>query len=188
MARINTVQGFTGYSSVVANSVEPEYIGAKMVFAQGAAPAGWVKITDYDDYSLRVVSGTGGVASSSNQPFSTVYTTDKTLYQPETGSWSLGATNPTTISIAQMAPHAHPSDSSSGAGLSGYTTGWPGTGPGTPFTGIVNPVNAFPAAYGGLSGGGGGHAHASGTVTGITYSSPFNFNIKYKDVILAKYC
>lgn len=186
MGRINTIQGFAGLTSVVASSLEPEYIGATMVFAQPAAPAGWVKLTNYEDYALRIVSGTGGVATSSNQPFSTVMTTSTDLYSPESGTWPVSIQT-TTLSVAQMAAHTHPMSDSSGAGLSGYTTGWPGSGPGSTWTGIVNPVNAFPAGVGGYTGAGGGHSHSSGTVETISYSSPFNLNIKYKDVILAKY-
>lgn len=186
MSRINSIQGFTGLTSIVASSLEPEYIGATMVFAQGAAPAGWVKVTTHDDYALRVVSGTGGVVTTSNQPFSTVMTTNSTMYSPETGDWPVSVQT-TTVSIAQMGAHTHPMSDASGAGLSGYTTGWPGSGPGSPWTGIVNPVNAFPAGVGGYTGAGGGHSHSTGSVTSVTYNSPFNFNIKYKDVILAKY-
>lgn len=186
MGRINSIQGFVGLSSIVASSLEPEYIGASMIFAQPAAPAGWVKSTEYNDYALRVVSGIGGVATSSNQPFSTVMTTSSTLYSPETGSWPV-STQTTTVSEAQMGTHTHTMSDGSGAGLSGYTTGWPGSGPGSPFTGIVNPVNAFPAGLGGFTGSGGGHSHGSGSVTSITYDGSFNLNIKYKDVLIAKY-
>lgn len=186
MGRINSIQGFAGLSSIVASSLEPEYIGASMIFAQPAAPAGWVKSTEYNDYALRVVSGTGGVATSSNQPFSAVMSTSSELYSPETGNWPV-STQTTTVSVAQMGTHNHTMAASSGAGISGYTAGWPGSGPGSQFTGIVNPVNAFPAANGGLAGSGGGHSHGPGAVTSISYSSPFNLNIKYKDVIVAKY-
>jgi len=186
MGRINSIQGFVGLSSIVASSLEPEYIGASMIFAQPAAPAGWIKNTTYNDYALRVVSGTGGVATSSNQPFSTVMSTSSELYSPESGDWPVTAQT-ATISVAQMGTHSHSSGASGGASLPGYTTGWPGSGPGSPFTGIVNPVTAYPAAAGGLAGSGGGHAHTSGSVTSITYSSPFNFSIKYKDVLIAKY-
>lgn len=187
MGRINSIQGFAGHTSIVASSLEPEYIGSTMVFAQPASPPGWVKITTHNDYALRVVSGTGGVATTSNQPFSTVMSTSSTMYSPETGSWPV-STDVTTVSELQMGTHSHTMSASSGAGLSGYTSGWPGSGPGSTFTGVVNPVTAYATGfYGGYSGGGGGHSHTSGTVTAITYDSPFNLNIKYKDVLLAKY-
>ena len=33
--------------------------GVRMIFAQASAPSGWTQVTDYDDYALRIVSGTG---------------------------------------------------------------------------------------------------------------------------------
>lgn len=187
MARINSLTGgFIGLNSLVNSSLEPEYFGATMVFAQSTTPAGWVKDTSYNDFALRVVSGTGGVATTSNQPFSTVFATSSTMFSPETGTWPVGATGVTTLSISQIAPHTHAMDISGGAGLSGYTSGWPGSGPGSAVTGIVNPVSPQTSS-GPAYGSGGGHSHTSGTVTAITYSSPFNFNVKYKDVILATY-
>lgn len=185
---LNTSRGgFTGIGSFFNVAVETEYLGSTMVFAQAAAPFGWVKQTTYDNCSLRVVSGAGGVATTSNQPFSTVFNTASTVFPPESGlSVPLGASGVTTVSVAQMENHSHPGYISASLGISGYTTGWPGSGPGSAFTGYVSSV-AHPASQSGLAGAGGGHSHASGTVTGITYTSPFNFNVKYKDVILAKY-
>lgn len=188
MTRLNSINGFSGATSIVSGGIEPEYIGAKMVFAQAASPTGWVKLSTYNDYALRIVSGSGGVATTTNQPFSTVFTSSFTAFSPQTGPWALGTTGTTTISIAQMESHLHYGSATSGAGLSGYTTGWPGSGPGSPLTGIVNPVSVTPLAYGGAKGTGGGHAHAGSNVLDtLTVDSPFSFNVKYRDVILAKY-
>ena len=45
--------------------------GTRMLFLQAAAPVGWTQITTYNDYTLRIVSGTGGGVNSAGQAFST---------------------------------------------------------------------------------------------------------------------
>lgn len=180
--KFNTVKGsFTGIGSFVTASPEPEYFGVTMVFAQSAAPYGWVKQTSYDNYALRVVSGTGGTTASGNQPFSTVFATAKTVFSPESGSWPVSS-QPTTISVPQMTAHTHPvSDWGAFGGAFG------GVGPGQALSVRASPSSPFPNASGGSTGTGGGHSHTTGTVTNISYTSSFNFSIKYKDAILAKY-
>lgn len=181
MGRLNTIQGFAGSTSMVGSRVEPEYFGVTMVFAQASAPAGWVKQTTYNDYAIRVVSGTGGTSASGNQPFTTVFATSKTIYAPETGSWPVSS-QATTVSIAQMSPHAHPAND---WGAFGGAFG--ASGPGNAFGAKAAPASPVPSAVSGSAGTGGGHSHASGTLTAISYNSSFNFSIKYKDAILAKY-
>lgn len=181
--KFNTVKGsFTGIGSFTTGvTPEPEYYGVTMVFAQSAAPYGWVKQTDYDNYALRVVSGTGGTSASGNQPFSTVFSTSKTIFAPESGTWPVSSQS-TTLSISQMKAHTHPAND---YGAFGGSFG--GSGPGSATTVKASPSTPFPAAVSGSAGTGGGHAHASGTVTAISYTSSFNLTIKYKDAILAKY-
>ena len=66
--------------------------GTRMVFYQAAAPAGWTKVVDHDDKSLRVVSGTGG-GNGGSVAFSTLFgrTTVDSL----------------ALSTAQMPTHNH---------------------------------------------------------------------------------
>ena len=47
--------------------------GSKMLFAQAAAPCGWVKDTSHNNKALRVVSGSGG-GSGGSQGFTAVFT------------------------------------------------------------------------------------------------------------------
>jgi hypothetical protein len=44
--------------------------GTPMLFFQAAAPTGWTQVTSYNNYTLRIVSGTGGGVYSSGQAFS----------------------------------------------------------------------------------------------------------------------
>lgn len=44
-----------------ANGTQSIPVGTSMVFAQAAAPVGWVQVTTWDDAAMRIVSGTGAV-------------------------------------------------------------------------------------------------------------------------------
>ena len=181
MGRLNTINGgFIGLNSMVNAGAEPEYIGSTMIFAQATTPIGWTKLTNYDGYALRVVSGTGNIATA-NQPFTTVFNTDKTMFSPESGTWPV-TVNSVTITTAQMENHQHPVQSQQGF------SSWNTTGPGSSssVTG-PSPVNTFPGSTGGSAGSGGGHTHPTASITAISYNSPFNFDVKYMDVIAARY-
>jgi hypothetical protein len=83
--------------------------GTTMVFQQSAAPTGWTKLVDVNDYALRVVSGDVGLVTGT--PFSTVFA------QTEVGD--------TALTIAQMPSHDHGTERyngqipQSGSGASG---------------------------------------------------------------------
>lgn len=66
-----------------------------MLFIQSSAPTGWTKITSYNDYALRIVSGTASVGG--NVGFSSAFN----------GSSISAAIGATTLSIDQMPSHAH---------------------------------------------------------------------------------
>jgi hypothetical protein len=65
--------------------------GSLMMFQQTAAPMGWVKQTEYDDRTLRIVSDTAGRGGS--LAFSTLFTRT--------------AVDSTTLSVAQLPYHGH---------------------------------------------------------------------------------
>lgn len=66
--------------------------GAKTNFFQAAAPTGWTQCTTYNDYSMRVVSGTGGGTGGSVN-FTTAFSSSNT-----------GAT---TLTTCQIPSHTH---------------------------------------------------------------------------------
>lgn len=105
--------------------------GTVMLFQQTVAPPGWTKQTSYNDYGLRVTSGTVGVTPGS--PFSAVFA------QTVVGN--------TTISVAQMPSHSHVSN---GAIV--------GTSQAINSPGSV--LNAAPGAAINSTGGDGPHAHS----------------------------
>lgn len=55
---LNILERYSGSAWVPIGTVIPA--GTKMVFFQAAVPTGWTQVTNYNDYALRVVSGTGG--------------------------------------------------------------------------------------------------------------------------------
>jgi len=106
--------------------------GTAILFQQTAAPTGWTKVTTYNDYALRIVSGSASTGGS--VAFSTAFAS----------GLSAGAT---TLSTAQMPSHTHP------AGLNGGGGGcyqFPGGGGG---------VSSSPITTG-ATGGGGSHTHS----------------------------
>jgi hypothetical protein len=77
-----------------------------MLFAEAAAPAGWVQETGaiYNNSSIRVVTGAGG-GSGGTIPFTTLFSPTATY----TGSVSItsGQVGDTVLSEAQLASHTH---------------------------------------------------------------------------------
>ena len=66
--------------------------GTKLNFPQAAAPTGWTQCTSYNDYAIRMVSGTGGGTSGSVN-FSTAFAS--------------GNTGATTLTTCQIPSHTH---------------------------------------------------------------------------------
>jgi hypothetical protein len=67
--------------------------GTTMLFLQAAAPTGWTKVTTYNDYALRIVSGTGG-GTGGSVAFSTAFTNTTS-----TGAY--------TLTTSEIPSHAH---------------------------------------------------------------------------------
>lgn len=143
--------------------------GTKLVFVQSTAPTGWTKVTTYNDYALRVVSGTASTGGSVG--FSSAFTS-----QTPSGSISLAGLSvaATTLSTTQMPGHSH--DSNQGAFIvSGNTSNaqnWVGTN------------GSFSMYYyTGSVGGGGSHSH--GISGSASFSgSPINLGVQYVDTII----
>lgn len=70
--------------------------GTKTVFIQSAAPTGWTKITTYNDYALRIVSGS--VTTGGSVGFSSIFSSAFTV---------TGSVGSTTITESQMPSHGH---------------------------------------------------------------------------------
>ena len=69
--------------------------GTTLVFNQSVAPIGWSKVTTYDDFALRVVSGSVGVGGS--VAFSSAFSSHTVG----------GTTDGHTLTIAEMPTHNH---------------------------------------------------------------------------------
>lgn len=180
MARINSLNsGFAGFQSITASTKEePEYDGVIMAFAQAYAPIGWTKQSTYNDYAIRVVSGTPGSGGSVNH--SSVFTT-QIPFTPYSGPFPLPV-GVTTITTSTMQGHSH----SMGFGAAGGSLkgGSPSTAP--YYTGPYSNAGTTGPLTSVSTGSGGGHAHTA-SVTSVTLSSSLNMAVKYMDVILAKY-
>ena len=99
----------TKATAIATLGASPFPAGTKMLFAQAAAPVGWTKDTTHNDKALRVVSGTGG-GSGGSVAFST-------LFGRTAVDWS-------SLSIAQLASHAHGITIGNQTGGQSYVDRW----------------------------------------------------------------
>ena len=160
----------TAWTSVAAAGFPTSTV---LIFGQTAAPTGWTKLTDQDNASLRVVSGTASAGGSVN--FTTAFAS-----QTPTGSVSItsvsGSAGATTLSTPQIPSHSHTiRETGSVAGPLGVA-----------ISNFSSQANG-PFLNTSATGGGGSHDHpfsfssGSGTFSG----NAINLAVKYVDVIRA---
>lgn len=177
MTRISSMTGgFSGYASVSRSFATGggEYTNSTMVFVQAAAPTGWVQNTSFNDYALRVVSGTAGSGGSVN--FSSVFTsvTPTGTTSPATLGASTDATALTTTTIPS---HSH-TYTSNGPYLQGSTTAplvnRSALANNVTSSDVVSPTRGQP------------HSHPAGnTITTSFIGTSIPMAVKYVDCILA---
>lgn len=148
------------------SSTSPIPSGTRMLFVQSAAPTGWTQITSYNNYALRVVSGTGGGTGGS------VGFTSAFASQAVSGSVSVsGTVGGTTLTTAQIPSHNH------SVTVYGLTISAPTGGS----NGAISTIN--PSDTTGSTGGGGSHDHSfsgSGSFSGTA----INMAVQYVDTII----
>ena len=134
--------------------------GTTVLFFQAAAPTGWTKAATYDDYALRLTTGTGGGVGGTTA-FATVFANQTPTIT--TSGLSAGAT---TLTTSQIPSHTHTIPASSGFnnGDGSNYSGWLGGGPTTS----------------GSTGSGGSHTH---TISGSATSSAITLNVRYANII-----
>jgi hypothetical protein len=175
---LNVANGGTGLSSVgtagnvltsngsawVSQAAAAFDAGTVLIFAQTSAPTGWTKLTNLDNYALRVVSGaasTGGTVAFT------------TAFASQAVSGTVGTSGATTLTIDQIPSHTH-----------SYTTRTTAGEPSTNTNISRAFTNATPQTYSvdiGSTGGGNSHTHSGGTFTGTA----INLAVQYVDVIRA---
>jgi hypothetical protein len=145
--------------------------GSYSIFFQGSAPTGWTKSTSYNDYALRVVSGTGGGTGGSTA-FSSIFPTSlRPVSVP--GVPMSGTVGSHTLTEPQLPAHSHPNTATRivytpGQGDVGYAAGWTRSTPDT-----------------GSTGGDSSHSHPwSGS---CDFSGSFDMRITYMNVILCSF-
>lgn len=149
---------------------EANYQDAVMVFVQSSSPVGWTKITDMDDYTLRVV--TGNISTGGSLDFSSVfnsYNTSSTLNSPS----PLATSGSTTLSANQIPSHAHNYFSMSDQRY--YRLGT-GSRVKDKTTRTTSPAGLDQA-----------HNHGANNITfsRSVFTDTIDFSVKYVDVILA---
>jgi hypothetical protein len=156
----------TAWTSVAAAAFDQ---GTVLIFGQTAAPTGWTKLTNLDNYALRVVSGTAGTGG-------TVAFTTAFASQTPAGSVSINTSGlsagATTLSTTQIPSHSHTSQRNQAdfGGVPVFAQGEPG----------ATTINT------GNTGGGGSHTHTvSGSATGSFTGTAIDLAVQYIDVIRA---
>lgn len=158
--------------------------GTKLLFQQSSAPTGWTQVTTYNNYALRVVSGT--VSSGGTVPFTTAFASQTpsgsvstsvtavsgsvgvslsaggSINATTAGGSITGSTDGSSLSTAQLASHNHTTT----FGL--YGGGFPSTsngGPNSPYYVASSSV-----------GSGSSHSHTLGSAgfSGSSHSHTFN--------------
>jgi len=141
--------------------------GTIMLFGQTSAPTGWTKLTNLDNYALRVVSGTAGTGGS--VAFTTAFASQTPAGSINTSGLSAGAT---TLSTSQIPSHSH--------GFGAQPNDYP---PGRSTIGSVGGSPDWTAStYG--EGGGGSHSHTISGSASFT-GTAINLAVQYVDVIRA---
>jgi hypothetical protein len=85
----------TVQSSSFASGASEFATGTAILFQQTAAPTGWTKVTTYDNYALRIISGTVGTGGT------VAFTT---AFSSKSVTGTIGAT---TLTTAQIPVHSH---------------------------------------------------------------------------------
>jgi hypothetical protein len=175
MGILASLSGFAGYQSIsITRASGDEYQGATMVFAQTAAPTGWVKETTYDDYTLRVTTGT--ISTGGSVAFGTM-NTDTTLNGTATLSGT--AVGGTTISSTTLPTHLH-----GPLTVNGAVSRSPSPSPTVPAV----PYGTFSSGASITSGttwSGGSHVHSISPGTTASANAPFTMSVRYVDTMLA---
>ena len=169
--------------------------GSVTLFRQVTAPVKWTKNVTYNDYALRVTSGTAGVSGpASTVPFSTLNTTTVSVG----GTYTItGASVTPAPGGSGVQPHTHQMGPSPNLGpfTIFYNSDGDQAGVGNPPGGPAGTAgysyySSYSGVATGITGGGAAHPHtATSTYSPFPFgpfgiTSDFSFSIKYLDVIL----
>ena len=147
------------------------------IFYQLGAPTGWTQVTDHNDKSLRVVSGTGGGSGppGGGTAFTSVFP-NSTIPFTFSGS-ATGSIGNHTLTTPQLPIHNH---ANGGAiGLTPSTVGDVSSGPGW--------TRTFPSTGDtiGIPAGGGSHTHPFSA--SASFSTSLDLRVQYIDVIICSF-
>ena len=165
-----------GSITMAGREVDAFPAGTTLVFNQSNAPLGWTKVTTYDDFALRVVSGSVGTGGS--VAFSSAFSSHTMS----------GTTDGHTLTIAEMPTHNHDITDPSHTHAFNVTQGIPSSA--GPHSGGYNDMNqqtmttlSTSVGVTGITinnqGGGAAHTHPF-------TSAAVNIAVKYVDVILCQ--
>ncbi len=143
--------------------------GTTCLFFRSAAPTFWTQVTTQNDKALRMVTSGGGSAGG-NISFTSAFATRAVSANVPVSITGL-TVQPWTLSINEIAVHAHPANIGGNIGAS---------------SGGVTCV--APGGATGNNGGGGAHTHpAVFTAANGPWSSSIDMRVQYIDVIICSF-
>ena len=171
--------------------------GSIMLFQQTSAPVGWTKLTTQNNKALRVVSGSAGTGGSTS--FTSAFNSNQTVSGTTGGSTVTitGSVGSHTLTISEIPSHSHftlnsgngfPNQVSANGALTKTTNSNGGAGNNDYVSfGVSAQANQSPSQS---IGGSGGHTHNVGSLSGAShthgFSTTFNQDVQYVDIILAQ--
>jgi hypothetical protein len=159
----------------MALSQYPAFVpGTLTFFQQTTAPTGWTKQTTNDNYTLRIVSGSGSTTINNSVNFSTAMA-DVTFTGTASSSGSTSADD------ADLPAHTHTATVITYGGA--FNRGMSPTN-GPLGGGFASSVVAVPDAFGSSSAGGAHNHSITGSAVPVT-GGPGKFAVNYIDFILA---
>jgi hypothetical protein len=159
--------------------------GAITLFRQPTAPVRWTKNITYDDYALRVTSGTVGTGGTN--PFSTVNATNVS-FGVNYNITSVG-TNAVAGSLTNHSHGSAPNPSPTTTNIFMNDQGGYGFSKNPASSPAYSTLTGYSSTISGAVGGGGTHSHPTlASTNGLPmpggYSYNFGFSLTYIDVIL----
>jgi hypothetical protein len=183
---------YNGSAAITINSTSPIPSGTVTNFIQASAPTGWTQVTTWNNYAMRVVSGTGA-GTGGSVAFTTAFASQtpagsvSTSISAVSGSVGIsgGSVGSYTLATADIPSHTHD--------MRQYGTNTGCGGAGTAGSGACSTQSNFVTN---ATGGGGSHTHSFSAPTGsFTFSSgtasssftgtAINLAVQYVDNIIA---
>lgn len=168
-SNVTVGSGLSFSAGILSNSApSPIPSGTVTNFFQAAAPTGWTQNTSYNNYAMRIVSGTGG-GTGGSVGFTTAFAS-----QTPSGSVNVsgGSVSSTTLSTSQIPSHNHYISKD----IYNFGSAYSGA--------VLGNSQGGTDIYTQSTGGGGSHTHSFTAPTASFSGNAINLAVNYIDAII----